>query len=98
MKRTPQQQKAIEVYCNELAQKLNDAGYDFNDGKVIRLPVSFTQENVKEYMFKKIMGALYPDYVSTTELETNEVTEVYENVNRITADQFGVSLNFPSIT
>ena len=94
--RTAQQRKALEVYCHGLAEILNASGYDFNDGKVIRLPVAFTQENVKEYMFKKVMTAMYPDKTSTTELSTTEIQQVYENLNTFTAEKFGVSVTWPS--
>ena len=94
--RTEQQRKALEVYCDGLAEILNASGYNFNDGKVIRLPVSFTQENVKEYMFKKVMMAMYPDKTSTTELSTTEIQAVYENLNSFTAEHFGVSVTWPS--
>ena len=58
MKRTTQQNNSLHLYLTELADALNAAGYDFTDGKVITLPVSFTQENVKETMFKKVMASL----------------------------------------
>lgn len=94
--RTPAQNRALHAYCSTLAQELNEAGYDFNDGKVVRLPVSFTGENVKKYMFKRVMKSLYPDKESTTELTTIQAKEVYENMNRFTAEHFGVSALWPT--
>ena len=100
--RSPQQQKSLEVYCRGLADGLNAVGYDFTDGKVIRLPVAFTQENVKEYMFKKVMASLYPDKerkdgtFSTTDLDTKEIQKVYENLNLFTSEKFGVGMTWPS--
>ena len=96
MLRTPKQNNCLHEYCEELARKLNEAGYDFNDGKIIRLPVSFTKENVKEYMFKRVMRALFPDKESTTELTTVQVQEVYENMSRFIGDSFGVHVSWPS--
>ena len=93
--RTLKQNKCAHSYCGQLADALNDAGYDFNDGKVIRLPVAFTPENVKESMFKKVMTSLYPDKVSTTELNTEEMQCVYDNLNRFTSDLFGIGLDWP---
>jgi len=93
--RTLPQNRCLHSYCEQLADKLNAAGYDFNDGKVIRLPVQFTRENVKEYMFKKVMKSLYPDKESTRELDTQEIQWVYENLNRFTSDSFGVGVDWP---
>ena len=94
--RTVKQNKCLHAYCQQLAVQLNEAGYDFTDGRVIRLPVQFTGDNVKEYMFKKAMTALYPDKVSTTELDTKEIQYVYENLNAFTAREFGVGVDWPS--
>ena len=94
--RTPLQNDCLHSYLEQLAGALNDAGYDFNDGKVITLPVAFTKENVKEHIFKKVMNALYPDKQSTTQLDTMQLQHVYENVNRITSERFGIGLDWPS--
>ncbi len=96
MQRTGKQNNSLHKYCSNLAGELNAAGYDFNDGKVVRLPVAFTQENVKEYMFKRVMRSLYPDKESTTELTTKQIQEVYENMSRFIAEQFHVHVEWPS--
>ena len=46
-------------------------------------------------MFKRVMKSLYPDKDSTTELTTVQVQDVYENLNRFTAERFGVGLQWP---
>lgn len=92
--RTISQNSAAHLYFSQLANALNDAGYDV--GTTIKVPVDFTSETVKEYMFKPIMIALYPEKTSTTELSTVEIQKVYENLNRMTCDKFGIGLAFPS--
>ncbi|MCP5017151.1 MAG: hypothetical protein GY938_18045, partial [Ketobacter sp.] len=57
MRHTPTQRKCIHKWCSMLADELNAAGYDFNDGRVVRLPVAFTGDNVFESMFKRVMTA-----------------------------------------
>jgi len=93
-KRTLSQNSALHLYLELLSTALNDGGFDVQT--TITVPVSFTPQTVKEYMFKRIMSALYPDKVSTTELSTVEIQDVYEELNRITADKFGISMNWPS--
>ena len=95
LQRTVQQNKCLHSYLAQLADALNGAGYDVTDGKVIRLPVAFTPENVKEMIFKKVMMSLYPDKTSTTELSTTEIQTVYENLNKFTAEKFGIGLDWP---
>ena len=92
--RSPQQRKAIELYCKQVADAMNDAGHSVQTAFTAEVAIS--HENIKEHMFKVVMHSLYPDKTSTTELETDEVTNVYENMNRITAERYGVSMVFPS--
>ncbi len=96
MRHTPTQRKCIHKWCSMLADELNAAGYDFNDGRVVRLPVAFTGDNVFESMFKRVMTALYPDKTSSTQLEAHEVKEIYENMNRFLSDEFQVTAPWPS--
>ena len=91
--RSPQQRKSIEKYCKMVADAMNDAGHSVQTAFTAEVAIS--QANIKDGMFKVVMHSLYPDKTSTTELETDEVTHVYENMNRITAERYGVSMNFP---
>lgn len=76
-----------------MAESLNDT--ELSVQEVCVLPISFTQENFKENIWKKVQLSMYPDKTSTTQLETDEVTKVYEEVNRLISD-WGVSHQFPS--
>ncbi len=92
-KRTPPQNASLHVYCTLLAKALNEAGYDV--GTTIQVPVDFTKDTVKEYMVRPIMTALHPDKDSTTQLDTVEIQNVYEHLNRLTAEKFGISIPWP---
>jgi len=95
--RTDKQRNAIEVLCRNYAEAFNDAGYDkIHVLTQKHLPVSWTQESVKEDLFKEVMRALYPEKESTTQLETDEVTKVYEHLNRWTDDKLNINIPFPS--
>lgn len=95
-KRTDQQRKAIEVYASMLADALNSAGYDM---KIVlsekELPVSWSQHSVKECLFRPIAHALF-GYDSTASLKVEEVTRVYDVLNRWTSERFGVGVPWPS--
>lgn len=96
-RRTDQQRKAIEVYCRELATALNDAGCD--QRKVLAamkegVEIPWSQESVKSSLWKGIQIAVV-EKQSTTQLTKDEVSEVYEILNRWTAQTFGVSVPFP---
>lgn len=94
MKRTDQQNKALHLYCELLAAALDSAGYDMR--KLIKVPIKPTKENVKETMVRPVLNALYPDIKSTTEVTTVQMQELYEVLNRATAEKLGISIPWPS--
>ena len=93
-KRTKTQNQCLHEYLTDLSNALNDAGFDVKD--TISVNVDFTPETVKKYMFHAVMKAMYPDKTSTTELDTIEISKVYENLNRLTSEKFGIGLLWPS--
>jgi len=94
MQRSKTQNGCLHEYIANLSEALNDGGFDV--GTTIKIPVNFTPETVKEYMVKPIMKALYPEYTSTTQLDTKQIGVVYEHLNRLTAEKFGIGLLWPS--
>ncbi len=94
MARTDKQRKAIEVYCRLLSEAFSDAGLTM-DVVLTQAPVKCdcTQERVKEF-WKDIQKAMF-NKTSTTELDPREVSPVYEEINRFTAETFGISVEFP---
>ena len=93
MKRTGQQNRSLHLYCRRLAEALDAAGYDMRDVKVRIQP---TPEGVKESFVRPVLEAMWPDKDSTTELSTAEVGDLYEVLNRATAERLGISVPFPS--
>ena len=95
MQRSDQQRKAIELYCKRVAEAMDEAGESVQT--VFTMPVQITQENIKECMFKVVMHAMYPEKTSTTELDSDQVTKVYDNMQRLVADRYKINVEFPSI-
>lgn len=96
--RTKQQQKAIEVFCKELARELNNRGLD--QKKVMEaiqegVELPWRQESVKEDIWRN-MQILLLGKESTTELNPSEVSRVYDVINRFLVDRFSFSMQFPS--
>ena len=95
--RTRQQQKAIEVYCRQLAEAMNNAGLDqravfktMKDG----FQVPWTQETVKDNLLRPIVEA-QTGQSSTTGLERDQVSKCYDILNRFTGERLGISMEFP---
>ena len=101
--RTDQQRKAIEVYCRELAEALNDSGFELKAVlKVKQADVPWNQDLVKEILWKSIQqsATISEDYPegkkSTTQLDIMEVDRVYSILDRHISSNFGVHIEFPS--
>ena len=99
---TPQQRKAMHLFCRNLAEALNDAGYmamtrdparqfPWKDG----FEISFTMEIIKENFWKPMLAAL-ESVNSTEEQNTVMVQEVYEEINRIMGEKYGIHVPWPS--
>lgn len=93
--RTQQQNKAMHKYFTLLADELNNAGLSMT--KVLKpgVDIDWTPEACKTYLWKPVQKVMYQKE-STTELDTKEVSQIYETLNRHIAEKFGLSVRFPS--
>jgi hypothetical protein len=94
--RTVQQNKALHLYFEIIAEKLNDAGLDMRAVLKPNIEIPWTKESVKDHLWRPVQE-LYLKKDSTTELTTDEITKVYEVLNRFLAEKHGISQEFPSI-
>jgi len=93
--RSGQQNKAIHVYCELLAIAFNDAGLDMKEVLKPEIDIPWEMKTVKEFIWKPIQKAQLQKQ-STTQLDTAEVSKVYETINRHISEKFGVTVEFPS--
>jgi len=93
--RTLQQNKALHKYCRMLSEALNDAGLDMKAVLKPEIDIPWSESTVKEHLWKPIQSAMI-DKESTTELDTKEVNQVYEVLNRHLAAKLGLSVPFPT--
>ena len=88
--RTNQQRKALEVDCKIIADKLNAAGKDMRVVLKQSYEIPWTQESVKEHIFKPIIKALY-GHTSTTQLEKQiEIDQAHEVIMRELGQKHGI--------
>jgi len=93
--RTLTQNKAIHKYFSMLAESLNNAGLDVKKTMRQDMDIPWTESLIKELIWKAVQKALY-DIDSTAKLDTSQVSEVYEVINRHISSTFGVNVIFPS--
>ena len=95
--RTELQRKAQHLYFRLLATALNNAGWDMVAAmKVLSKSgkIPWSMHAVKERLWKKVQESTYGKG-STTKLNTDEVSPVYEALNLVTSEKLGVSVPFP---
>lgn len=95
-KRTDQQNKALHVYYQLLADELNGAGYPI---KLVlskyKTDIDWDMQSVKDLIWRPIQKALLGK-TSTTELsKQGDIENVYEHINRFVGENFGVFVPFP---
>jgi len=93
--RTKAQNRAFHKYFTDLADELNEKGLDMKKVLKPEIDITWTSSSVKEYLWRATQKIMF-NKESTTELNTDEITKIYEVINRFTAGQ-GVSVAFPSI-
>ena len=91
--RTIQQNKSIHKGCQNIADVLVENGISLN--KVIKnLEIRPSMESVKA-IFRSIAESKY-GIKSTTELKSNQVTEVWEDLIKAVSESTGIFIPFPS--
>ena len=93
--RTTRQNSAIHVYFELLARALSEAGLDMRKTLKPGVEIPWSGNTVKDYLFRPIMKA-QTGKDSTTELTTKEIDAVYDTLNRLLGEKFGVTVGFPS--
>lgn len=93
-KRTEAQNNAMHLWFTQLADALNLAGWDMK--KVIRVDIPWSPYSIKENLWRPLQNAMFGKD-STTQLTTDEVTKIYEVINREIGNRTGVTIPFPSI-
>lgn len=85
----------VILFSSELALMLNNSGLTFHCALGKGGKVKWSSEAVKELLWKKVQHLKF-GIDSTTKLNTSQVSEIYEVINRHIASTFGVSVVFPS--
>lgn len=93
--RTPVQNRSIHKLFMILSDQLNTLGLDM---RVVLKPsynIWWTPEMIKRDLWKPLQKVML-DKDSTTELTTDEVSKVFEQLAHIIGEKHGVEIEFPS--
>lgn len=91
--RTIKQNSAMHKYFAILSSKLNEGGLSI--AKTLKVDIEWTPTSVKDLLWRPIQEAVL-DKKSTTKLNKDEITKVYDVLNKALGEKFGFSLEFPT--
>jgi hypothetical protein len=91
--RTLTQNSSLHLFCQQLADALNDAGFDFRAFVKEGYPVPFNEMLVKEYLWRPIQKAI-TGKESTTKPLMNEYGLVYDALN-MKLSEHGIYVPWP---
>lgn len=96
IQRTGQQNRAMHKYFELLAAALNEGGYNVQLVLKEKIDIDWTGEIVKEILWRSAQKVILKKK-STTELDKQEdITKVYDHLNRHISEKFGIHVPFPS--
>ena len=93
--RTTKQNSAMHKYFTMLAETLNDAGLDQRKLLKPSFMLPWSTSSVKKHLWGGLMKAL-TGKEHTSDLERNEVSEIYDVLSRNLAEKHGILVPFPS--
>lgn len=92
--RSSLQNSSLHVYCRLLAKELNEAGFDMRAVIKQDVAIDWSEETVKENLWKPIQKALTKES-STSNVNTKDYVTIYETLNRHLSEKFGISVPWP---
>ncbi len=92
--RTVQQNASLWLYFSLLSTELNNGGLDMK--QVIKADVQWNKDSVHDFMWIPLQKAILGTE-STTRLKKKDIDVVYETMNRLTSEKFGIHVDFPSV-
>jgi len=87
--RTLTQNRALHLFCEWLAETLNDAGYDMRRTLKQDVELPWSQTSVKDFLWRPIQKAM-TDKTSTVEITTTEPTDIHAVLSRHLGQKLGI--------
>jgi hypothetical protein len=94
-RRTNLQNNSLHKFFELLGGTLNDAGLDMRELLKEEIAIEWTPSSVKEKLWKPIQKAMF-NKESTADLETDEVSMIYEVLSKHLGEKRGIYVPFPS--
>lgn len=94
--RTNQQNAALHLLFRQIADELNASGFDVRATLKKDFELIWTQHLVKELLWRPVQKIVCGKK-STTQINTEEINQIFDIINKALSERTGVSFIFPSI-
>lgn len=95
--RTDAQNRALHLWFTQLAEALNEAGFDMKKTLRQDVDIPWTLTSIKESLWRPVQKS-YTGKKSTTDLnKQKEIDDIYDIINRTIGERTGVYVPFPSM-
>lgn len=95
-KRTEQQNRALHLWFEMLAQTLREEGIDLKEAMPKVIDIIPTKENVKEMLWKPVQNALFKKKSTTELLKQKEIDLIYDVLCKNLGERGIIIPPFPS--
>lgn len=93
--RTERQNRALHKYFDLLSKELNEGGFNVQVVLKEKLEVDWTPDLVKELLWRTAQKVILGKKSTKQLNKTEDITVVYEHLNRHLGEKFGVHVEFP---
>lgn len=94
-RRSGLQNNSLQLYCKNMAQTLNDAGFDMKHIFKDDADIPWSKDSVREHLWMGIQKAV-TGQSSTTEPSSKEYINIYDTLNRHMISKHGIAVPWPS--
>lgn len=94
--RSPDQNAALHLWCRLVADELNESGQTLQKVLAKTIELNWTQELVKELLWRSVQMALTGKKSTTRLNKTDDINTVYEHLNRFLGEKCTIHVPFPS--
>jgi len=98
--RTSRQNASLHLWYTHVSDTLNEHGIDvkvfFDFYKTGEIEHAWSPELVKEIIWRPVQKSVTRK-TSTTQLTTDEIDKIFDPINKLFGEKFGIFVDFPSI-
>jgi len=91
-RRTSAQNRALHLWYSQLADKLNESGFDMK--KIIHVDIPWSGDTVKQYLWKPLQKMILGT-TSTRSLKRDDLDKVFDPLNKTIAERTEGNIHVP---